>query len=182
MMTNFLTILSTGIAVAIAAAPAAAHDAPLSPAAIAANAPFEWLIGDWRSLEGGNQLRQNLSWGPHRSYIKYSTYMQQPGKEERIHFEGIAVWNGKSKLLDYVFAVEPGSAVQERGTIRAEADGSIVREVEFTGADGQTGHFRQTFRKTGPSSAVTSLMRQTATGWEANFPGSDNIVMNRKTD
>ena len=161
----------------VAAAPAAAHQP--SPAATAANAPFEWLIGDWDSLEGGNRLRQSLSWGPHRSYVKYSTFMQQPGQPERLHFEGIAVWNAKSRMLDYVFAVEPGSAVQEKGTIRAEANGSIVREVEFTGSDGKVGQFRQYFRRTGADRAVTSLMRKTDKGWEPNFPGSDKIEMSR---
>lgn len=164
----------------IAAAPGAAHDAPLSPAAVAANAPFEWLIGDWLSVAGSNRLRQNLSWGPHRSYIKYSTYIQPEGQKEQIHFEGIAVWNGKSKAFEYLFAVEPGSAVQEKGTIRAQGDGSLVREVEFTGADGKIGYFRQTIRRTGADSATTSLMRQTAAGWEATFPGSDTIEMKRQ--
>jgi hypothetical protein len=145
----------------------------------AANAPYEWLIGDWLSDSAGNRLRQSLSWGPQRAYIKYSTYMQSLGKEEHLHFEGIAVWNGKSKVFDYVFAVEPGSGLQEKGTIRVEADGSIVREVEFTDPDGKVGHFRQTFRKTGQDSAVTSLMRETATGWEPNFPGSDKMLMTR---
>jgi hypothetical protein len=83
-------------------------------------------------------------------------------------------------MLDYVFAVEPGSAIQEKGTIRAETDSSIVREVEFTGSDGKVGQFRQTFRRTGSDSAVTSLMRRTDKGWEPNFPGSERIVMTRR--
>lgn len=161
----------------VAVTPAVAHDAPLSPAVVAANAPVEWLIGDWVSLEDGNRLRQNLSWGPHRSYIKVSTYMQQPGKLEVLHFEGIAIWNGGSKAFDYLFAVEPGSGTQEKGTIRAKSDGSVIREVEFTGPDGKAAQFRQVFRPTGKGKAVTSLMRETATGWEPTFPGSDEIEM-----
>jgi hypothetical protein len=173
MLVKMLAI--AGLAVA---APSAAHEP--SPAATAANAPFEWLIGDWDSEENGNRLRQSLSWGPHRSYVKYSTFMQQPGQPKRLHFEGIAVWNANSRMLDYVFAVEPGSAIQEKGTIRAETDSSIVREVEFTGSDGKVGQFRQTFRRTGSDSAVTSLMRRTEKGWEPNFPGSERIVMTRR--
>ena len=161
----------------VAGTPAAAHDAPLSRAVAAANAPIDWLIGDWRSLSGGNRLRQSISWGPHRSYIKFSTYMQQPGKAEALHFEGIAIWNGKSKAFDYLFAVEPGSGAQEKGTIRAQADGSIVRQVELTGTDGKTGQFRQLFRSTGQGRAVTALMRKTVTGWEPTFPGSEEIEM-----
>ena len=164
----------------VAAKPAAAHDAPLSPAVVAANAPVEWLIGDWASLEDGNRLRQNLSWGPHRSYIKFSTYMQQPGKPEALHFDGIAIWNGGSKAFDYLFAVEPGSGLQEKGTIRAESDGSVVREVELTGPEGKAAQFRQVFRSTGKGKAVTSLMRRTASGWEPSFPGSDKIEMTRQ--
>ena len=176
-MSRLLTIATA--ALVFSAPRAAAHEAPVSAAAKAAYAPYEWLIGDWISNNGGTVVRQSLTWGPHRAYVRYTTFMAIAGKPEIIHFDGIAVWNGKSKGLDYVFAVEPGSTVQEKGTIHANADGSLVREVEFTGADGETGQFRQTFRKTGPDSAVSSLMRQTAAGWEPTFPGSDRLLMKR---
>jgi hypothetical protein len=90
------------------------------------------------------------------------------------------VWNGATRNLDYVIAVEPGSGVQEQGALHVEPDGSVVRDVTMTRANGQIGHFRQTFRRTGPDTVTTSLMRRTATGWEPNFPGSDNIAMTRR--
>jgi hypothetical protein len=49
----------------------------------------------------------------------------------------------------------------------------------MTDRNGRVEQFRQTFRRTGPDSAVTSLMRRTASGWEPNFPGSDRIEMRR---
>jgi hypothetical protein len=144
--------------------------------------PYAFLVGEWRSNAGPSTLRQKIGWGPHRAYMTYSTYMQQAGGEERLHFDGIMVWNGASKSLDYLFAVEPGSGIQEKGSVRAEADGSIVREVEFTGPDGKTAQFRQTFRKIDADRAITSLMALRNGKWEPNFPGSDRIEMVRRRD
>ena len=141
---------------------------------------YEWLLGDWFSKNGETTIRQSLTLGPDKAFVTYATYLGAAGEKERVHFEGLMVWNGKSKAFDYLFALEPGTGSQERGTVRAEPDGSIVREVELTNADGAVSHFRQTFRKTGSQSAETSLMRKTAAGWEPNFPGSDRIVMVRK--
>ena len=84
-------------------------------------------------------------------------------------------------MLDYLFAVEPGSGVQENGTYRAEADGTIIREVELIDARGNTGTFRQTFRRTGPDSAITTVMRKTDTGWEPTFPGGEKIELQRRS-
>lgn len=151
------------------------------PTKLATNpySPFEFLIGDWYSKAGPETIHQRLRYGPDRSYIQYSTFTGPTGRPEKLHFEGIMVWNGKTNVLDYVFAVEPGSGVQEKGTVRAESDGSVVREVEFTGAKGEVAHFRQKFWRT-DGNVLTSLMRQTATGWELNFPGSDKIAMERR--
>jgi hypothetical protein len=156
-----------------------AQVAPAQAASTAADAyaPYEWLIGDWSS-EGG--IREVISYGPNKSYVRYSVYTPGQDGAEHLHFEGIALWNGKTKVLDYLFAVEPGSGVQENGTIRAEADGSIVREVEFIDAKGTTGTFRQTFRRAGANSAITTLLRKTHTGWEPTFPGSERIELKRK--
>ena len=162
---------------AVAAGPATARALPGFD-----HSAYEWLLGDWISKNGGTTIRQSLTLDPSKAFVTYATYLGAAGQEERLHFEGLMVWNGKSKAFDYLFAVEPGSGSQERGTVRAEPDGSIVREVELTGADGSVSHFRQTFRKTGPQSAETSLMRKTAAGWEPNFPGSDRIVMVRNPD
>lgn len=89
------------------------------------------------------------------------------------------VWNAKARNLDYLFVIEPGSYAQERGVIRVEG-GEIVRDVILTGGDGAVGDFRQTFRKTGADTALTSVMRKTATGWAPTFPGSDALVMKRR--
>lgn len=160
---------------------ALAQQAPQRPTAMTSNpyAPYEWLIGDWYSAAGPEQIHQRLQYGPNRSYILYSTFTNAAGQPEKLHFEGIMVWNGKTKALDYLFAVEPGSGVQEKGTLRAQADGTVVREVEFTSPAGDTAHFRQQFWRTADNEVLTSLMRQTATGWELNFPGSDKIAMSR---
>jgi hypothetical protein len=144
---------------------------------------YDFLIGDWYSKPSGGQdvsIHQNFRWGPKKSYIFYTTLTSLRGEPEAVHFEGMAVWNGKTKQLDYIVTSEPGSGAQEQGTMRAEADGSIVREVLLTRADGQTGHFRQRFWRTGNDTVTTSLMRQTTKGWEPNFPGSEQILMTRR--
>jgi hypothetical protein len=92
----------------------------------------------------------------------------------------MAVWNGKTKNLDYVVTSEPGSGGQELGTIHAEADGSVVREVVLTRADGGQAQFRQRFWQTADGKVMTSLMRKTDKGWEPNFPGSEKILMTRQ--
>ena len=141
---------------------------------------YEWLLGEWFSTNGGTTIRQKLTLDPNKAFVTFATYLGEPGQNERVHFEGLMVWNGKSKAFDYLFAIEPGSGSQERGTVRAQPDGSIVRDVELTAADGTVSHFRQTFRKTGPQSAETSLMRKTPIGWVPNFPGSERIAMKRQ--
>jgi hypothetical protein len=161
---------------------ATAHAAPARSLPGFDHSAYEWLLGDWFSENGGSTIRQSMALDPNKAFVTYATYLGAPGEKERLHFEGLMVWNGSSKAFDYLFAVEPGSGSQERGTVRAEPDGSIIREVELTGADGAVSHFRQTFRRTGPQSAETSLVRKTAAGWEPNFPGSDRILMVRKPD
>ena len=165
----------------VATGQAAAQQAPAEPTPMATNpyAPYEWLIGDWYSTTGPERLHQRLTYGPNRSYIQYSTFNAAQGKPEKLHFEGVMVWNGKSNALDYVFAVEPGTGVQEKGTVQAQPDGSVVREVEFTSPTGRIAHFRQRFWRESDL-VFTSLQRQVATGWEFNFPGSDKIAMSRK--
>ena len=95
-------------------------------------------------------------------------------------FEGMMAWNGKSGKLDFLFVVEPGSWAQERGSLHAELDGSIVREVELTAANGVVTQFRQTIRRVDANTAITSLMTRKEDGWEPNFPGSDRIEMRRQ--
>ena len=161
------------------AAPATAQQQQSPPAAAAESpyAPYDWLIGDWSSKSG---LRELISYGPNRSYIKFSAFIATKSNPQRLHFEGIALWNARTRRLDYLFAVEPGSGIQENGTYRVEADGEIIREVELIDATGKSGTFRQTFRRTGTNSAITTVMRQTATGWEPTFPGGERIELSRR--
>src|SRR5215216_3402915 len=138
-MTTVLGILATSAA-------AQEQRPPAAPAAESPYAPYDWLIGDWYAQAGPGMIRERITYGPSRAYVQYSTFTASAADgPQHLHFEGIALWNGKTKMLDYLFAVEPGSGVQENGTIRAEADGSIVREVEFIDAKGGVGTFRQTF-------------------------------------
>jgi hypothetical protein len=143
---------------------------------------FENLIGDWDTgpENAPASIVQRFSWGPNRSYIWYRTSMVDAKGAERLHFEGPMVWNAATGGLDYLFVVEPGSLMQEQGDVRVQTDGSIVREVKLTGSDGTQNRFRQTFRLYDAESGVTSLMRQTATGWVPNFPGSDKLHMKRR--
>ncbi|HET7708704.1 MAG TPA: hypothetical protein VFK50_04115 [Sphingomicrobium sp.] len=164
--------------------PAIAQPSPPQAASARPNpyAPFDWLIGDWYAKGGPGMLREQISYGPNRSYIRFSVYTApSETAPQHLHFEGIAVWNGKTGVLDYLFAVEPGSGAQENGIFRAEPDGSIIREVELIDAQGKSGTFRQTFRRTGGDSAITSVMRKTETGWEPTFPGGENIELRRRT-
>lgn len=146
-------------------------------------AAYEFLIGEWDARPAGgpdNSIRQVFRWGPRQSYIFYTTFVRAGDRPEAIHFEGMMIWNGATRALDYIIAVEPGSGTQESGTMRVEADGSWVRDVLMTQASGRTARFRQTFRRTGRDSATTALMRQTADGWEPTFPGSDRLEMTRR--
>lgn len=142
-------------------------------------APYEFLIGDWYSKLAGQDMviHQQFKWGPAKSYIVYASYLALPGKPEQLHFEGMMVWDGKSKGLDFLFALQPGSGAQEKGSVTAQSDGSIVREVAMTAPDGDLDHFRQTFRKTDDGRVMTSMMEETATGWKLDPPGE--IVMEK---
>jgi hypothetical protein len=179
---RYLVIAAAG---ALAAPVLAQHGQPL-PAVPLAQAndpyrPFEFLVGEWVSQEGSSTLRQKIGWGPERAFMTYSTTMQQPGKPERLHFGGIMAWNGKTKKLDFLFGVEPGSWILERGSVHAQADGTIVRDVELIAPTGATSIFRQTIRRVDDNTAITSLMALRDDGkWEPNFPGSERIEMKRR--
>jgi len=143
---------------------------------------YEFLIGEWYSKPSGGPdiaIRQSFKYGLKKSSIFYTTSTQERGKPEAVHFEGMLVWNGATKGLDYVIASEPGSGAQEHGTMHVESDGTVVRDVTMVTAKGREQTFQQKFWKTGPDSVMTSLMRKTASGWEPNFPGSDKIAMSR---
>ena len=158
----------------------AATQAPAAAAVSGPLAPYDWLVGDWYAQVGTGGLRELITYGPNRGYIKFSVFTGAIERPDHLHFEGIALWNARSKKLDYLFSVEPGSGVQEKGVFRLKADGSIIREVELTDAKGKVGTFRQTFRRTGPDRVTTSVLRKTETGWVPTFAGSERIELKRR--
>ena len=142
-------------------------------------APYEFLIGDWYSkiADPNMTIHQQFKWGPGKSYIVYTSFLAVPGKPEQLHFGGMMVWDGKTKALDFLFALQPGSGAQEKGTVTIQPDGTILREVAMTTPKGDLAHFRQTFRKVDGGKIITSMTEQTATGWKLEPPGE--IVMER---
>lgn len=164
-----------------AAGPVAASTPPaLASEGAAPYQPFAFLVGEWVSEQGNSTIRQTIRWGPNQAYLTYSTWLQQAGGPERLHFDGIMAWNAKSKALDFLFAVEPGSGILERGSVRAEPDGTIVRDVELIAPTGEASTFRQTIRATGSNTAISSLMASRNGSWEPTFPGSERIEMKRR--
>jgi len=160
-------------------------------------APYEFLIGAWdvSSRAGGPPVAAaRFRWGPNRAYIWYAGSLMLDGVE-RPHFEGLLVWNGVRRNLDMLVSMDlEHGLVQEQGVVRVEPDGTVVREITATyaegtqpigrpkvGSEGATAHFRQTFRPSGPDRVLTEVLRQTDRGWTATFPGSDELVMTRKT-
>jgi hypothetical protein len=143
---------------------------------------MSFLIGEWDTVgpNGANSIIQRFRWGPNEAYIWSSTSLVANG-QEHLHFEGIIIWNFANNNADTLFALEPGSGTEEKGVIHIDADGTIVRDVTTTDAAGHTQTFRQTLRRTGDNTAVTSLMRQSPDGsWSPNFPGADHLVMVRR--
>ena len=142
---------------------------------------YEFLIGDWYTKPSGGpdvRIHQQFAWGTEKGSIKYTTLTNVGSAPEAVHFEGLLVWNGATKALDYVIAAEPGSGGQEKGTLHVESNGAVVRDVLLTRADGKTGQFRQRFWRENDA-VFTSLMRKTDKGWEPNFPGSERLAMSR---
>jgi hypothetical protein len=157
---------------------------------------YEFLIGKWTvsPTAGGSPVATaQFRWGPNRSYIWYAGSLILDGVE-RPHFEGLLVWNGVEHHLDMLLSMDlERGLVQEQGSLHAEADGTVVREITATYAEGSrpiggppagragaSAHFRQTFKPDGPDRVMTSVLRQTEKGWTATFPGSDRLVMTRK--
>ena len=183
MTQKFALIMGLAAAAMPANAQTQRSSTPTPTAAPANNhySAYDWLVGDWYGKAGPGLLRELITYGPNRSYIRFSVFTApSEAAAQHLHFEGIALWNGKTRMLDYLFAVEPGSGVQEQGTFRADADGTIIRDVEMIDARGRVGTFRQTFRRTGPDSAITSVMRRTESGWVPTFPGGDRIELSRR--
>ena len=158
--------------------------------------PYEFLLGEWNvsATSGGSPVATaRFRWGPNRSYIWYAGSLVLDGVE-RPHFEGLLVWNGVRHNLDMLLSMDlERGFVQEQGSLHAEPDGTVVREITATysegtrpiggppvGRAGTTARFRQTFKLEGPDRVLTSVLRQTEKGWTATFPGSDRLVMTRK--
>jgi hypothetical protein len=180
MFKQLLTI--GGAACLVASASANAHEVAPSRYLETAKpyAPYEFLIGDWYSKIPGQPMtiHQRFSWGPDRAYITYSAYLVMPGKPEQLHFEGMMVFDGKAKALDFLFALQPPSGAEEKGTVSVQPDGSVLREVEMTDSGGKGERYRQTFRKGDGGTVITSMAEQTAKGWEVQPPG--DLVMERQ--
>jgi hypothetical protein len=187
-MRKFL-IMPTIVAGVLMSSGAVAQPAPAQPQ-MQIDAPvkianpytaYEFLIGDWYTKPNGGpdvRIHQQFSWGTEKGSIKYTTLTNVGTAPEAVHFEGLLVWNGATKDVDYIIVTEPGSGGQEKGTLHVEADGTVVREVLLTRADGKTSQFRQRFWRENDA-VFTSLMRKTAKGWEPNFPGSARLAMSR---
>jgi len=166
-------------------------------AATSPYAPYAFLIGQWDFAPegGGPPLGGTLfRWGPNESYIWCAATLHEAGREVP-HFEGLFVWNGVQQNLDMLIALdlEGGGRMQEKGVLRLEPDGTVVREITATyseglrtmgsgavGAAGATARFRQTFKPDGPDRLRTQVLRETKDGWVATFPGSDRLVMTRR--
>lgn len=159
-------------------------------------APFAFLIGTWDiapQLGAAPVATQQFKWGTNQSYIWYSGSLLINGKEVP-HFEGMLMWNGVTKNLDMLLAMDlqTGRAA-EQGTFTIAADGTTVRDIKGVfsegtrpmgapqvGPQGATEHFRQTYKAQNDGTLVTSVMRETETGWVATFPGSDRLYMTRR--
>ena len=173
--------------------------ASAEPTAIPAHyAPYAFLIGEWNlTPEGGGPALgvTRFRWGPNRSYIWYSQSFLE-GDEERPHFEGLLVWNGERKNVDMLLVADlDRGLVQERGTLAVLPDGTVVRAITATYAEGAapmggkpagpagaTARFRQTFRRESDDRVSTRVLRENAGGWMATFPGSDRLVMTRRPE
>lgn len=160
-------------------------------------APYAFLIGTWDVMPqgGGTPVAvQRFTWGPNESYMWYAGGMVVNGKEQP-HFEGMLVWNGVHKNLDMLLAMDLHSGrAAEEGTFSLADDGTVVREINGifsegvqpiggspAGPAGTIEHFRQTYQKQGPDTVLTSVMHQTDKGWVATFPGSDRLIMKRRS-
>jgi hypothetical protein len=161
-------------------------------------APYEFLIGEWdvKSEDNGPVVAvQRVRWGPNRSYLWCSVALLSDGREEP-HLEGMLMWNGVHKNLDMLFAMDLKSGrVQEQGTMSVAKDGGLVRDITAVfsegvattsgkpvGPAGTTVHFRQTYKQMSPDKIETSAMHETADhSWVASFPGSDHLIMTRRS-
>ncbi len=164
-------------------------------------APYEFLIGAWdvAPASGGKPFAVSyFKWGPNKSYIWYSTSSFDQAGNEVPHFEGILAYNGVRKNLDMLVELALGGSIpgsiDETGTVSVQADGTVLRDITATyaegalprrsekaGPNGWTGHYHHTFRADGRDRVLMSLTMETDRGWVPTFPGSDQVVMTRRS-
>jgi hypothetical protein len=159
--------------------------------------PYEFLIGEWEVKAAKDDRPAaiiRVRWGPNRSYLWYSSSLIIDGREAP-HLEGILVWNGIHKNLDMLFSMDLKSGrVQEQGTLSVDGEGKVVRDITAVygpgarpigmpavGPEGATTHFRETYKQIDANKVSTSAMRETKNGWVATFPGSDRMIMTRRS-
>ena len=184
------------LALLAAVAPSAyAHPALPPSTATSLYAPYAFLIGDWDVTPASERSRLVITfrWGPNQSYIWFAAHTLDDGHEAP-HFEGMLMWNGTRGDLDMLVALDMnGGRMQEQGTMHAETDGSVVRDITAVyaagvalagggqaGPKGATAHFRQTFRALAPDRIETAALRDNNGTWVATFPGSDHLLMTRR--
>jgi hypothetical protein len=159
--------------------------------------PYQFLIGDWEVSPGAGGTPvavTRFTWGPGKSYIWFATSLMKNGAEIP-HFEGMLMWNGVRKNLDMLVTLDlNGGRSQEQGDLSIEPDGTVVRRItayfseglrtqdgRVVGPEGASAKFRQTFKAQGPNRVLTTLLRETPKGWVPSFPGSDKLVMKRRS-
>ena len=182
----------------LAATAALAAPAPANPAEVkvAEFAPYAFLIGEWSIHEEGAPPAavHRASWSGGGTSIRLETDLLMNGKQVP-HYEGILVWNPIRRDFDMLLNLDPVSAkVQERGRLWIDHQGQVVvRDIVASYAPGVTGPdgqkvggqgaeftFRQTFKQLSADRVATSMMRKTASGWVATFPGSEEVLMTRR--
>lgn len=199
-------LVAAGIAVAGVVAPVVAGSHRASQAVPAdevpvpaAYEPYAFLIGEWNvgPENGAAAAVTTFAWGPRKTFIRYSGGLLVKG-EERPAFEGLLVYNGVRRALDMLLVLElqSGSLVQEQGIVRAQPDGSVVREITVyyspgnalppdwttrAGAAGATSRFRHTFTPLTADRLATSILRESRGQWVPSFPGSDRLIMSRRS-
>jgi hypothetical protein len=184
---------SACLAAFILATGSAAHAAPTNP-----YGDYAALIGEWDvSAESGGPpvAVSRFKWGPNHAYIWASQTILMNGKEYP-HFEGVMLWNGVDRRLDLLVEADLNSGLaEEKGVFRTDGQGGWVREIDTAfsegarplglpapGPEGVTVHFRQTLTPQSPDRILTSVMRQTGTGWTPTFPGGDHLIMTRRKE
>jgi len=164
-------------------------------------AQYEFLIGTWdvAPASGGKPFAVSyFKWGPNKSYIWYSTNSFDEAGNEVPHFEGILAYNGVRKNLDMLVELALGGSIpgsiDETGAVSVQADGTVLRDITATyaegalarrpekaGPNGWTRHYHHMFRADGPTRVLMSMTMETDQGWVPTFPGSDQVVMTRRS-